>query len=59
MSTFDKQIVDLWEAFVIFSQDKGKTDAEVIAAEAQMDQDIEDVMVAFSHPPGKPNRRRP
>lgn len=56
--TFEERFIELWEAFTTFSNDTGKTDAEVIAAEEQFDKDTEELALKFSHPPGRPNRRR-
>lgn len=58
MNTFEDKFNDLWDKFVTFSNDPNNTDAEVIEAEVQHDKDVEELRLKFSHPPGRPNRRR-
>ena len=58
MATFEERYIELWEAFVTFSNDTNHSDADVILKEEQFDKDVEDLAVKFSHPPGRPNRRR-
>jgi|JI10StandDraft_1071094.scaffolds.fasta_scaffold577146_3 hypothetical protein len=69
MSTpnLEAKIALAWETFADYSNNEEKTDQEVIEQEAISDQEMVDVLAEiysshpeyFSHPPGKPNRRRP
>lgn len=56
--TFESEAAMLWENFVTYTNDPEHTLAQVIAAEAVYDAAYETLMVKFSHPPGRPNRRR-
>lgn len=57
-ATFEAQAVDLWTSYVEESNKAGKTESELLDLQEQYDKDYEDLMVAFSHPPGKPKRPR-
>lgn len=58
MNTFEDEYIPLWQAFIAFSQDNENKVEDVIAAEDQFDKDVELLCLKFSHPPGRPNRRR-
>lgn len=66
-TTLEAKIALAWEKFEDYSNNKENTDQEVIEQEEVNDQDMYDLMVEiyakhpeyFSHPPKKPNRRRP
>jgi hypothetical protein len=56
--TFEDEAVILWQAFVTYTNDLNKSKEDLIRAEAQYDIDYEALCLRFSHPPGRPRRRR-
>lgn len=56
--TFEDTAKQLWQSFVAYSNDPENSDEKVIEAEELYDKEYEDLCVKFSHPPGRPNRRR-
>lgn len=56
--TFESEALILWQQFVAFTNDPNNSDQAVIAAEKLYDEDYEELCLKFSHPPGRPNRRR-
>lgn len=58
MPTFEEQAVELWTSYVKESNKPGKTDGELLALQQEYDKEYEALMLAFSHPPGRPKRPR-
>lgn len=56
--TFEDTAKQLWQSFVAYSNDPENSDEKVIEAEELYDKEYEDLCVKFSHPAGRPNRRR-
>jgi hypothetical protein len=58
MPTFEEQAVSLWTSYVEQSNVPNLKDEELLELQDQYDEDYEALMLAFSHPPGKPKRPR-
>lgn len=58
MPTFEEQAVTLWTSYVEQSNVPGLNDEDLLELQDEYDKDYEALMLAFSHPPGKPKRPR-